>query len=74
MWDIMRCWEKLHPASKKRLKEGTPAYKILSIPPEKEYDFSIHPQANPQSKKGGFVRFQENPLPHWGPGFKSRAM
>ncbi|XP_074027535.1 tRNA (guanine(26)-N(2))-dimethyltransferase isoform X2 [Leptinotarsa decemlineata] len=73
IWDIMRCWEKLHPVSKKRLVEGVPAC-ILSKQPEKEYSFKAHPAANPASRKMGFVRFQENPLPHWGPGVRSTAM
>ncbi|KAJ8981889.1 hypothetical protein NQ317_007281 [Molorchus minor] len=34
----------------------------------------MHPNANPDSKKLGFVRFQANPLPHWGPGARSTAM
>lgn len=74
IWDIMRCWEKTHPASKKRLVEGSPAFNILSKEPEQEYSFKLHPAANPASKKMGLVRFQENPLPHWGPGFKNTAM
>ncbi|XP_056643380.1 tRNA (guanine(26)-N(2))-dimethyltransferase [Diorhabda sublineata] len=74
IWDIMRCWEKTRPASKKRLIEGSPAFCILSKEPEKEYSFKLHPAANPESKKLRLVRFQENPLPHWGPGFKNTAM
>ncbi|KAJ8913229.1 hypothetical protein NQ315_016172 [Exocentrus adspersus] len=74
VWDIMRCWEKKHPISKKRCIENTPAFNILAQPPEKDYSFEMHPDANPESRKLGFVRFQENPLPHWGPGFKATAM
>lgn len=74
IWDVMRCWAKKHPVSKKRLIENTPAYNILKTEPEKEYLFDLHPDANPQSRKLGFVRFQENPLPHWGPGTRATAM
>ncbi|KAG5865910.1 hypothetical protein JTB14_011379 [Gonioctena quinquepunctata] len=74
LWDIMRCWAKLHPVSKKRLIEGVPASKILSIEAEKEYSFEEHPDANPASRKMGIVRFQENPLPYWGPGSRATAM
>lgn len=74
VWDIMKCWEKLHPASKKRLKEGTPAYNILKTPPIKEYSLAHHSDANPNSRKLGYVRFQENPTPYWGPGCRATAM
>ncbi|XP_072395920.1 tRNA (guanine(26)-N(2))-dimethyltransferase isoform X1 [Diabrotica undecimpunctata] len=74
VWDIMRCWEQLHPAAKKRLTEDTPAFRILSQKPEKEYSFKLHPDANPASKKMGLVRFQENPTAHWGPGCRNTAM
>ncbi|CAG9863209.1 unnamed protein product [Phyllotreta striolata] len=74
IWDIMRCWEKSHPVSKKRLLEGTPVAGILSKPADKEYSFNMHPEANPPSRKSGILRFQENPLPCWGPGFRNTAM
>ncbi|KAJ8949058.1 hypothetical protein NQ318_016960 [Aromia moschata] len=74
IWDIMRCWEKEHPIAKKRLIENTPAYNILAKQLEKDYSFAAHPAANPESKKLGFLRFQANPLPHWGPGTRATAM
>ncbi|CAH0564277.1 unnamed protein product [Brassicogethes aeneus] len=74
IWDIMRCWQKLNPVSEKRLHENSPAKNILDKQPEKEYDFTHHPDANPASRKMGFLRFQENPLPFWGPGTRSTAM
>lgn len=74
IWDIMRCWIKNHPINKKRSIENTPAYNIAKIEPEKDYSFNMHPDANPMSRKLGFVRFQANPLPHWGPGTRATAM
>nr|CAI5836983.1 unnamed protein product [Callosobruchus analis] len=74
VWDIMRCWAKQHPVSQKRLIEGTPAFNILNLEPDKEYSFKIHAQANPESRKIGCLRFQENPAPHWGPGCRATAM
>ncbi|XP_018576509.1 probable tRNA (guanine(26)-N(2))-dimethyltransferase [Anoplophora glabripennis] len=74
IWDIMRCWEKKHPISKKRHIENTPVFNILAQQPEKDYSFEIHPNANPESRKMGFLRFQENPSPHWGPGSRATAM
>lgn len=74
IWDIMRCWEKKHPISKKRYIENTPVFNILAQQPEKDYSFEIHPEANPESRKMGFLRFQENPSSHWGPGSRATAM
>lgn len=74
VWDIMRCWQKQNPVSVKRLTDGSVAKNILSIEPEKDYSFTLHPDANPKSKRMGLVRFQENPLPFWGPGTRATAM
>ncbi|XP_060521573.1 tRNA (guanine(26)-N(2))-dimethyltransferase isoform X2 [Cylas formicarius] len=74
VWDIMRCWEKIHPASKKRIAHNQIAVTILGQRPEKEYSFQDHPEANPESKKRGFLRFQMNPLPFWGPGSRATAL
>lgn len=74
IWDIMRCLQAKQPTNPKRLTENSPAAHILSIKPEKNYSFETHPEANPNSRKMGFVRFQENPLPFWGPGTRATAM
>lgn len=74
IWDIMRCWAETHPPSEKRLKENAVATKIISKKPEKTYSFDLHQDANPESRRKGFVRFQTNPLPFWGPGTRSTAM
>ncbi|KAB0794028.1 hypothetical protein PPYR_13648 [Photinus pyralis] len=74
IWDILRCWERLHPLSDKRRSEKSAGNNILAIKSEKEYSFSSHPHANPPSRREGYVRFQENPLPYWGPGTRSTTM
>lgn len=74
LWDIMRCWVEKNPVSDKRLTEGSVAKNILSIKPAQEYSFEMHIDANPESKRMGLVRFQENPQPFWGPGTRATAM
>ncbi|ENN71141.1 hypothetical protein HUJ04_007597 [Dendroctonus ponderosae] len=74
IWDIMRCWEKLHPTSQKSIANNKVATTILEKSPEKEYSFELHPAANPASKQKGLVRFQQNPLRFWGPGSRAQAM
>lgn len=74
VWDIMRCWEKLHPASQKNIANNKVASHILSQTSEQQHSFDIHPEATSQSKLKGLVRYQLNPLPFWGPGSKSQAM
>lgn len=70
----MRCWADTHPVSKKRLIEGSPVYNILLNSSQKNYSFEIHPDANPESKRKGLVRFQVNPQAFWGPGTRATAM
>ncbi|XP_067626113.1 tRNA (guanine(26)-N(2))-dimethyltransferase [Eurosta solidaginis] len=75
IWDILRCWAKLHPVKPHRLIEGTPLKAILDRAPEKEYIFDdIHPDANPLSRRNSLTRFQANPTAYWGPGTKSTIM
>lgn len=76
IWDIMRCWAKLNPVNPARVLDGTPLKAILSKEPEKtDYDFeTVHPEANPKSRKGALTRFQANPAAHWGPGTRATLM
>ncbi|XP_077284881.1 tRNA methyltransferase 1 isoform X2 [Arctopsyche grandis] len=73
LWDIFRSWEKIHPVKKSRLVEGSPAQAILSKEIVTQVDFTERHDANPDSRKHGFLRFQYNPLPFWGPGTRSTA-
>ncbi|KAL3273071.1 hypothetical protein HHI36_014526 [Cryptolaemus montrouzieri] len=74
VWDIMRSWVEEHPINTKRLIGENPATRILSIKPEIKHNFNFHTLANPESRKTGLLRFQENPQPHWGPGTRNTAM
>ena len=75
LWDILRCWAKLHPVKKERFIEGTPLNAILSVDSEVEYKIhDIHPEANPKSRKEALVRFPENPAAFWGPGTRATLM
>ena len=67
----MRCWIKDHPVNPKRLKGNSTAKSLLDTPPQLIADFTLHPDANPGSRKAGMVRYQTNPEPDWGP--KPRA-
>ncbi|RDD42090.1 tRNA (guanine(26)-N(2))-dimethyltransferase [Trichoplax sp. H2] len=68
VWDVMRCWAKKNPVSKKKLRG--PGEKILQKEPSIEASFDILPGANPESRKLGLVRYQVNPEPNWGPKSK----
>ena len=67
----MRCWIKQNPINPKRLEHESPLKAILETPPSIEADFTLHPKANPTSRKEGLVRYQTNPQADWGP--KPRA-
>uniref|UniRef100_A0A8C3NN46 tRNA (guanine(26)-N(2))-dimethyltransferase n=1 Tax=Geospiza parvula TaxID=87175 RepID=A0A8C3NN46_GEOPR len=71
LWDIMRCWAKLHPVKLERLPESSPAARILSVEPTLQASFALHEDANPSSRRRGLKRFPENPEAFWGP--KARA-
>ncbi|XP_041032837.1 tRNA (guanine(26)-N(2))-dimethyltransferase isoform X2 [Carcharodon carcharias] len=71
IWDIMRCWVKMHPVKREKLSESSPAFRILSKEPVLQACFDIREDANPKSRKQGLKRFQENPEANWGP--KARA-
>lgn len=74
IWDIVRAWEKLHPAKRERFEANSPALAILNAESTSEISFERHPLANPASRQKGLSRFQENPTAYWGPGTKSTTM
>lgn len=75
IWDILRCWARIHPVKQSRFLEGSSLKAILSKEPEIEYNLTdIHPNANPLSRKNALSRFPENPTAHWGPGTKATIM
>ncbi|KAG6930316.1 tRNA methyltransferase 1 [Chelydra serpentina] len=73
LWDIMRCWERIHPVKRERLSDTSPAFHILSVEPTLQASFTIREDANPKSRKQGLKRFQENPEAYWGPKARARA-
>ncbi|XP_069739236.1 tRNA (guanine(26)-N(2))-dimethyltransferase isoform X2 [Phaenicophaeus curvirostris] len=73
LWDLMRCWAKLHPVKRERLAETSPAARILAVEPTLQASFALHPDANPSSRKRGLKRFPENPEAFWGPKARAKA-
>ncbi|XP_075715233.1 tRNA (guanine(26)-N(2))-dimethyltransferase [Rhinoderma darwinii] len=73
LWDIMRCWEKLNPVKREKLSETSPAHHILGTEPRVQANFEIRQDANPNSRKLGLKRFQENPEANWGPKARAKA-
>ncbi|XP_046596240.1 probable tRNA (guanine(26)-N(2))-dimethyltransferase [Neodiprion lecontei] len=74
IWDIVRAWEKLHPAKKERFESDSAALAILNTSSSHEISFQPHPLANPASRQKKLSRFQKNPTAYWGPGTKSTMM
>uniref|UniRef100_A0A8C9DFK6 tRNA (guanine(26)-N(2))-dimethyltransferase n=1 Tax=Prolemur simus TaxID=1328070 RepID=A0A8C9DFK6_PROSS len=72
LWDIMRCWEKECPVKRERLSETSPAFRILSMEPRLQANFTIREDANPRSRQRGLKRFQANPEANWGPRPRAR--
>ncbi|XP_074023361.1 tRNA (guanine(26)-N(2))-dimethyltransferase [Numenius arquata] len=73
LWDIMRCWAKIHPVKRERLAETSPASRILAVEPTLQASFALRDDANPSSRKRGLKRFPENPEAFWGPKAKAKA-
>nr|XP_025978928.1 tRNA (guanine(26)-N(2))-dimethyltransferase [Dromaius novaehollandiae] len=73
LWDIMRCWAKLHPVKRERLAETSPASRILAVEPTLQASFALRNDANPSSRKRGLKRFPENPEAFWGPKARAKA-
>lgn len=64
VWDILRCWIKMHP-----VKDPVPnsyAAAILNKEIQTQADFKRAPGAVPNSSKQGVARFVQNPA-YWGP-------
>lgn len=70
VWDMMRGHVKANPV--KPGKEDAPATKLLGREVGVVADFTLHAESVAESKKGGLVRFQENPTANWGPKSKAK--
>ncbi|AQK68044.1 putative tRNA (guanine(26)-N(2))-dimethyltransferase 2 [Zea mays] len=66
IWDIMRCWVKLHPV--KHRPGNHPGNVILSQEPKFQAKFSRVLGASVTRKR---ARFMPNPEKYWGPGTKA---
>uniref|UniRef100_A0A8B9FLC9 tRNA (guanine(26)-N(2))-dimethyltransferase n=1 Tax=Amazona collaria TaxID=241587 RepID=A0A8B9FLC9_9PSIT len=73
LWDILRCWVRLHPVKRERLTDTSPAARILAVEPTLQASFAIRADANPSSRKRGLKRFPENPEAFWGPKARAKA-
>lgn len=69
--DIFRSWVKKNPVKMEKIAEGSPARVLLAKEPKVEANFKHHPQATTRSSGVKLVRYQQNPLPNWGPGSKA---
>lgn len=69
--DIFRCWIQQNPVNMDKLGEKSPARVLLAKAPRAQANFAPHPQSVSRSSGVRLVRYQQNPLPHWGPGSKA---
>lgn len=75
LWDILRNWAKINPVHPKHIEKNPIIKVMLSKEAENAYDFeTIHPEANPSSRRRALARFPTNPMPNWGPGTRSTLM
>ncbi|KAK2575282.1 hypothetical protein KPH14_008134 [Odynerus spinipes] len=74
VWDIVRAWEKEHPIKRDKFTSDNPALIILNTPSTLNVSFTIHPKANPTSRRTGLSRFPENPAENWGPGTRATTI
>ncbi|XP_015118487.1 probable tRNA (guanine(26)-N(2))-dimethyltransferase isoform X2 [Diachasma alloeum] len=74
IWDVVRAWEKIHPAKREKLGKESPALAILTTESTKEISFDLHSEANPESRRMHMQRFQVNPTVNWGPGARSTTI
>ncbi|XP_063977899.1 tRNA (guanine(26)-N(2))-dimethyltransferase [Diachasmimorpha longicaudata] len=74
VWDVVKAWEKMHPAKREKLGKDSPALAILTREFTKEISFDLHSSANPESRRLHMQRFQVNPTANWGPGARSTTI
>jgi tRNA (guanine26-N2/guanine27-N2)-dimethyltransferase len=68
--DIIRAWIKDHPVSLKKVSENSPTRTLLAKEGEFTADFTQHPRSVTAAANVKLVRYQQNPLPNWGPGMR----
>ncbi|OQS05091.1 N(2),N(2)-dimethylguanosine tRNA methyltransferase [Thraustotheca clavata] len=71
IFDIMRCWVKKHPISKKHESDTDSGTIILRKEPKHEAQFS---GKRPSANKEKALRFPKNPEAYWGPKSRARGL
>ncbi|XP_047532537.1 probable tRNA (guanine(26)-N(2))-dimethyltransferase isoform X1 [Vanessa atalanta] len=71
VWDVVRHWRSLRTDVTHKIESDPVAKYILSQDVTSSVDLSERPDANPNSRRHGRLRFQYNPAPHWGPGARA---
>jgi len=71
LWDIMRCWEKEHPAQEDFKNGRSPGASILKKEPVVKAKWTRVNGAFSKAQMAGETRFPTNPEENWGP--KNRA-
>ncbi|KAL4067985.1 tRNA methyltransferase [Scleroderma citrinum] len=74
IYDVFRCWVKKHPVKMDNISQTSPTPQLLAREPRSEADFAKNPGSVTQSSKIKLVRYQQNPLPNWGPGSKASGI
>ena len=68
IYDIYRKWMQSHPVNIKNVKEHSPTNALISKNAEFDANLNINQDAlKIFDNKDKLVRYQENPLPNWGP-------
>ncbi|KAJ9474780.1 tRNA (guanine(26)-N(2))-dimethyltransferase, mitochondrial [Pseudozyma hubeiensis] len=77
VFDILRYWVKTqHPVKMENMKPNDPARILLAKEAKREYDFENTKTKEVLEALGAsekLVRYQNNPLPNWGPGTAAKG-
>jgi tRNA (guanine26-N2/guanine27-N2)-dimethyltransferase len=71
--DIIRAWIKEHPVNMKKVAEHSPTRTLLSKEGGFSANFTKHPRSVSAAADVKIVRYQQNPLPNWGPGSRPQT-
>ncbi|EGF98457.1 uncharacterized protein MELLADRAFT_113527 [Melampsora larici-populina 98AG31] len=72
--DVMRKWIETNPVKMANIKEGSPAHVLLSKPITSTVSFDRHREVDIKMQTNvKVVRYQNNPLPNWGPKAKAKT-
>ena len=72
---MMKAYEKDNPSNRKNWNDiNSKIYEFEGKFSDKEVDFTFHPDSDPASRSSQLLRFQQNPLPNWGPKQKAKVI